>query len=304
MDFMVQMAKDVGQTVDATLAKAKLHHAILEPKYDGWRCVVIRTAEGVNVYKPSRSKSVAAKKYNGKLPELEADLMKLPVGTIFDGELVAIEFDGERYVNDFFRIHTVMRSNETRAEQRDGIKFVAFDAPVGQIAIEPLRVRRDYIRTLIDRCGLDMVELTTQLDATQENHDALVALGFEGTVLKDVTKPYAFGKRGHGWFKIKDVRTIDCVVMEVIQDGKGQHEGKAGKMVVGQYLDGVLTRVCKVNCLNNAQRDRATTHPQEFVGQVIEVKIYGWDTDGPRHPTPLRFRDGDKDPKECVWSKV
>lgn len=306
MDFRVQMAKDVGKTVAEAVAKC--HKPVLEPKYDGWRIVVIRTAEGVDVFKPSRN-SDPSKRYNGKLPELEADLMRLPVGAILDGELVAmtLDVDSGRWVNDFFRIHTVMRSTTTIPAQRTGIKLIAFDIindGDGACFGKSLDVRRERIESMLLEADCRMVELTIQLPATQANHDELVAMGFEGTVIKDETKPYAFAKRGHGWFKVKNVRTIDCVVMEVVMDGKGQHLGKAGRMHVGQYKDGVLTRVCTVNCLNNAHRDEATANPASQVGRVIEVKIYDWDTEGPRHPTPMRFRDGDKTPQECVWSRV
>lgn len=305
MDFRVQMAKDVGKTVAEAVAKCA--DPVMEPKYDGWRCVVIRDESGVRVFKPSRN-SDPSKEYTGQLPELEADLMNLPVGAILDGELVALTYDTETlaWTNDFFRIHTVMRSNSTVPAQREGIKLIAFDivaASANQTDVwrEDLDRRRAHIERVIADCS--MVELTLQMTATQENHDTLVAAGFEGTVIKDRTKPYAFAKRGHGWFKVKWITTIDCVVMEVLMDGKGQHAGKAGRMRVGQYKGGVLIERCVVNCLDNAQRDEATAHPERFVGRVIEVKVYGWHKDGtPRHPTPLRFRDGDKEPSECIWS--
>lgn len=302
MDFKVQLAQDVGQTVADALRKAGAA-AIMEPKYDGWRCIAIRREDRVDIYNRSQ------KCYTGQLPELEADLMKLPVGTILDGELVKLRFDGERWENRFFDIHTAMRSKDVSklARTREGIKLIAFDvlANGGDDACvkAPLGHRRQIIASLIEDHKLRLVELTLQLSATQEDHDALVALGFEGSVVKDPTRAYAFGKRGHGWYKIKDVRTIDTVVMDVLMDGKGQHAGKAGRMVVGQIRDGKLVEVAKVNCLNNAQRDDATRDPGSYIGRVLEVKIYGWDTEGPRHPTPLRFRE-DKPASECVWSKV
>jgi ATP-dependent DNA ligase len=304
MDFKAHLAKDVGKTVAE--ATAKCVDPILEPKYDGWRCIVIRDESGARIFNRSQ------KEYTGKLPELEADLAKLPVGTILDGELVCMTYDVDtaRWENDFFRIHTCMRSNMTIAKQREGIKLITFDCiarpyagEIVRLAVNDLPTRRAAVQHLISTCGLQMVELTIQLPAKQEMHDDLVAAGFEGSIVKCQRAPYAFGKRGHGWFKIKDVRTIDCVVMEVDMNGKGQHLGKAGRMHVGQYKDGELVRVAAVNCLNNAQRDEATAHPERFVGRVIEVKIYGWDTEGPRHPTPMRFRE-DKPAAECVWSRV
>lgn len=311
MDFRAQWAKDVGKTVAEAVAKCQ--RPVMEPKYDGWRCIVIRDEAGVHIWNPSRN-SDPSKNYDGQLPELEADLMKLPVGTILDGELVALtyEVDEARWVNDFYRIHSVMRGKDVAGlvAQREGIKLVAFDCPVPNIATKTLPERREYIAALIESCDLQMAELTTQQEATQENWDALVAMGFEGTVVKDEAKPYGFAKRGHGWFKVKNTRTIDCVVMDVLFDGKGRNAGLVGRMVVGQWKlresgSGLtdLVEVAKVNCLNDKQRADCTAYPNKYVGQVIEVKIYGWDKDGPRHPTPLRFRE-DKRSDECILSKV
>lgn len=304
MDFRVQMAKDVGQTVAEAVAKCS--DPILEPKYNGWRCIVIRTANGVNIYKPSRN-SEPSKRYNGKLPELEEQLMELLPGTILDGELVAMDYNVDecRWEEDFFRVHTCMRSTSTMPEQRRGIKLIVFDClHTSQRDTWSWSLPRRRLEAEHAIKHLRMVELTLQLPATQEHHDELVSMGLEGSVVKDQGKPYAFGKRGHGWFKVKNVRTIDTVVMDVIMDGKGQNLGKAGRMVVGQYKDGELTRVCTVNCLNDKHRNEATANPESQIGRVLEVKIYGWDGEGPRHPTPMRFRDGDKTPAECVWSRV
>lgn len=298
MDFNVQMAKDVGMTIAEAVAKCA--DPILEPKYDGWRCIVVRDESGVSIFNGRSHKS-----YTGQLPELEADLAKLPVGTVLDGELVAMSFDGERMVNDFYRIHTVMRSKTSVPSQREGIKLIAFDVvktDMPGIHAVDLRQRRGVVQHLLTEYKLEMAELTIQLPATQQEHDQLVAHGFEGSVVKDQSKGYAFGKRGHGWFKVKSTRTIDCIVMEVVMDGKGQHLGKAGKMVVGQIDGGEIVAVAKVNCLDNAQRDDATAHPERYVGRVIEVKVYGKEEGGGyRHPTPMRFRD-DKPALDCVLS--
>lgn len=302
MDFKVQLAKDVGSTIADALAKCS--NAVMEPKYDGWRCIVIRHANGVDVYNRSQ------KCYTGQLPELEADLMKLPVGTILDGELVCMAYNVESgmWDNDFFRIHTVMRSKVTVPAQRAGIRLVAFDAIEHRgerhIANDTLAERRETVQELISEYGLSMVELTIQMAATQANHDELVGMGFEGTVIKDETKPYAFGKRGHGWFKIKATVTIDCVVMGLPLDGKGQYVGQVGRMALGQVQGAELVERCKTNAPNNGQRREMTDHPDRYLGRVAEIKVYGWHEDGtPRHPTFLRWRE-DKPAIECTWSEV
>lgn len=296
MDFKVQLAKDVGKTVEEALAKCP--NAVMEPKYDGWRCIVIREQSGVRVFNRSR------KEYTGKLPELEADLAKLPVGTILDGELVAMAFTDEGYINDFYRIHTVMRSNTTSPEQRTGIKLIAFDLIAhpqeGQvISQKPLPVRRALLDKTIQSFSLSLVEMTIQMEATQENHDSLVEVGFEGTVIKNTQAPYAFGKRGHGWFKIKWMTTIDVVITEIHMDGKGQHLGKAGRWTASQYEGGTLVEVAKVNCPDDATRAAMTSDPELFIGRVVEMKHYGPQEDGLRHPTFVRWRE-DKLATDCI----
>lgn len=303
MDFRAQWAKDAG-TIEAAIACCK--DPIMEPKYDGWRCIVIRTATGVDIYNPSRSASVAPKRYTGQLPELEAQLMKLPVGTILDGELIAMKLDVDsgQWTNDFFRIHTVMRSKSTIPAQREGIQLVAFDCPMPNVAKLPLEQRRDYIKSLIEACDLQgSVSLTVQMEATQKNHESVLALGFEGTVVKDAEHGYAFGKRGHGWFKIKSTQTIEGVVMALPVNGKNQYTGQVGHMVIGQIRADELIERTTINAPDQKQRREMTDHPERYIGRVAEIKVYGWHADGaPRHPTFLRWRDGDKDPADCVWT--
>jgi ATP-dependent DNA ligase len=305
MDFRAQWAKaEKPQTVAAAVTKCE--RPVLEPKYDGWRCVVLVTETGVQIYNPSRN-SDPSKCYTGQLPELEAEFAKLPVGTILDGELVALTVDDDgRWVNDFFRIHKVMRGKAIPqlVTLRKGISFIAFDCPMPTIAPKSLPERREYIQSLIESCKPANVSLTLQREATEAEYDSWVALGFEGVVIKDEVKPYGFAKRGHGWFKIKNTTTIDCVVKSLDIDGKGQHLNKVGRMFLGQMVDGELIFRCKTNVPDNAQRDEMTLFPERYLGRVAEIKVYGWHEDGtPRHPTFLRWRS-DKEPTECVWSDV
>lgn len=317
IDFLPQMAKGLpDQTVAAAAAKCK--SPVIEPKLDGWRGLVYVDESGaVRIFKPSRHKDKASIEYTAQVPELVAAMGNLPADTILDGEIVAQSFDAEEgiWVNDFHLVQTAMASdiNGKKAiaqkAARLQLQFVAFDVlRIGgtQVSSRPLRERREVLQSTLEAYSISTswVQLIIQLPATQQDHDDLVALGMEGSVIKDLDAPYAFAKRGHGFFKIKTTRTIDCVVMDVLQDGKGQHVGLAGRMVVGQWRDGELVEVAKVNCLNNQHRAEATHQPERFVGQVLEVKIYGWiDGDAPRHPTPLRFRE-DKPADACLWAQA
>lgn len=321
MDFMVMMAKGLPeQTVAEAVARCK--SAVIEPKLDGWRIIVEKKGGVLRIFKPNRDKKKAPIEYTAQVPELVALLAHLPDNTVLDGELVKQSYDAVagRWINDFHGIQTAMASIvggpkglQQELARRD-LQFVAFDAleiDGTDISGQPMRERYRLLTLLLEATGIlaaahgGVVQVITQMPATQDVYEDLTKMGMEGVVVKDTEAVYGFNKRGYGWFKIKATRTIDCAVMDVLIDGKGQHVGKAGRMVVGQWKDGELVEVAKVNCLNNQQRIEATVNPDAFVGRVLEVKIYGWDKDGPRHPTPMRFRD-DKNatPEECAYARI
>ena len=49
----------------------------------------------------------------------------------------------------------------------------------------------------------EKVRTTPQGEANQQLYDEIVEIGFEGVVVKDPKKPYASGRKGHGWGKIR-----------------------------------------------------------------------------------------------------
>lgn len=303
MDFKIQKAKDAA-TVTAAVALCK--RPVLEPKYDGWRAIfVVRTA-GVDVY------SRTGKCYTGQVPEIQAEIAKLPVGTILDGELVAFSDRAGRIVNDCSRMSTVMatHTNGPKALKqklaRQGVAFVAFDClslSDGTIAGLGLAVRRAQLTKMLTAFGVDsaLVYPSIQGPATEDAHQALVDAGMEGSIVKDLDAPYAFGKRGHGWFKIKSTETVDFIVTALPVDGEGQFVGQVGRMRLSQIRDGQIVERTKVNAPDNAQRLDMTIRPERYLGRVVEVKVYGWYDDGsPRHPTFGRWRE-DKLAIDCDW---
>ena len=56
--------------------------------------------------------------------------------------------------------------------------------------------------------------------------DQVLARGHEGVVVKSLGAPYAAGRRGAGWVKVKPVHTLDLVVLAV-EWGSGRRHGLA-----------------------------------------------------------------------------
>ena len=59
-----------------------------------------------------------------------------------------------------------------------------------------------------------------------------VAKGHEGVVVKSLTTPYAAGRRGAGWIKVKPRHTLDLVVLAV-EWGHGRRHGWLSNLHLG-----------------------------------------------------------------------
>src|SRR5207237_3779116 len=62
--------------------------------------------------------------------------------------------------------------------------------------------------------------------------DEALAAGHEGVVVKDAASPYAAGRRGKAWRKVKPVRTYDLVVLGA-EWGHGRRRGWLSNLHLG-----------------------------------------------------------------------
>nr|WP_246253485.1 ATP-dependent DNA ligase [Isoptericola chiayiensis] len=68
--------------------------------------------------------------------------------------------------------------------------------------------------------------------ALAEFFERVVAAGHEGVVVKDLDAPYAAGKRGSAWVKVKPRHTLDLVVLAV-ERGSGRRSGWLSNIHLG-----------------------------------------------------------------------
>src|SRR6476660_4225033 len=68
-------------------------------------------------------------------------------------------------------------------------------------------------------------------EASQFQRDAL-ARGHEGVMVKLMSAPYAAGRRGSAWIKVKEARTLDLVVLGV-EWGSGRRHGWLSNIHMG-----------------------------------------------------------------------
>jgi DNA ligase-1 len=65
---------------------------------------------------------------------------------------------------------------------------------------------------------------------------AAIRDGHEGVVIKDLSAPYAAGRRGSAWVKVKPVHTLDLVVLAV-EWGSGRRKGRLSNIHLGARDD-------------------------------------------------------------------
>lgn len=211
----------IGRPVKAMLAQAGTvtdtladwETATIEWKYDGARVQAHFDGETVRLFSRNMAEVTDA------LPEVVSAVREsLTAPAILDGEVVAIDDDGDplpfqEVLRRFRRKHDIARVQETVS-----VRFHAFDclhADGRDLLAAPLVERRTALEAVLSaesdlRSESWLEDDTGSIEAIAD--DALAA-GHEGIMLKDPESTYSPGKRGKHWRKRKpDVETLDLVV--------------------------------------------------------------------------------------------
>src|SRR5204863_1897983 len=74
--------------------------------------------------------------------------------------------------------------------------------------------------------------VTASVEEGQNFQSEALARGHEGVMVKSVSAPYAAGRRGSAWIKVKEARTLDLVVLAV-EWGSGRRQGWLSNIHLG-----------------------------------------------------------------------
>jgi ATP-dependent DNA ligase len=203
----------------------------LEPKWDGFRCIVFR--DGDEIVLGSRNQ----KPFNRYFPELMDPLRaSLPDRCVIDGELI-VEIDGKL---DFDALGQRIHPAESRVNmlaEKTPVSFIAFDClSDGERSFidEPFSARRSALEEIADgfSAPIHLAPMTHDRDLAMEWFNTFEGAGLDGLIAKPVDGTYKPDKRVQ--FKLKHVRTIDCVVAgyRIHKSGDG-----VGSLVLGLYGD-------------------------------------------------------------------
>jgi len=221
--MLASPAKDVADA----LAKLDDRPAAAETKLDGARIQVHRSGADVAVFTRSLDDVTA------RLPEIVVAAKALPVAdVVLDGEAIALRPDGRP--QPFQVTASRFATSSTRAPQIALTPFL-FDLLHldGADTIDlPGRERAALLAELVPETQRTPREtVTTADDATAFLQQALQQ-GHEGVLLKALDAPYAAGRRGAGWLKVKPVHTLDLVVLAA-EWGHGRRQGRLSNLHLG-----------------------------------------------------------------------
>jgi bifunctional non-homologous end joining protein LigD len=198
-----------------------------EIKLDGYRCLALRNASGVKLY--SRKKN----SLNSRFPTVVKALESMEPGTIFDGEIVALDDAGRPSFN-------LLQHFRFTAKQ---IHFYAFDILACQnknVMGLPLETRRELLATGLENI-FEPIRMSEDFDGSpKEIVAAAKELSLEGIIAKKKGSLYQPGKRTRTWLKYKINKFQPFVI------GGYTPGNPFDALIVGYYEDDVLLYAAKV----------------------------------------------------------
>jgi ATP-dependent DNA ligase len=202
-----------------------------EPKWDGFRCVVFRDGDEVEL--GSRNERPLTRYFPEVVAAVKANL---PQQCVVDGEIVVPRGDRLHFEDLLQRIHPAESRINLLAEQTPA-SFVAFDLlALGHEALleTPFAERQARLRSALSDVAppVYVSAITEDAGTAQRWFDAFEGAGLDGVVAKAADLPYGPDQRL--MTKVKHVRTADCVVAGFRWHKSGPI---VGSLLLGLYDD-------------------------------------------------------------------
>lgn len=227
---------------------------LYEPKWDGFRCLVIRDGDDVQL------DSRGSKPLTRYFPEVvDAVRRLLPPVIVADAEIVVRSGRRGHQSLDWDALTQRIHPAESR------IKRLASETPAELVLFDllalgdedltgrPFRERRAALLTatasMTEGDPIHVTRTTDDPELAASWFEHFEGAGLDGVIAKPAREPYAQGKRT--MFKIKHSRTCEAVAWgyRVHKSGQG-----VGSILFGMYSDGQLIPVGGASAFSNAYR--------------------------------------------------
>ncbi len=229
---------EVGRPVSPMLASSAPDVAAAMEKAGGGRVAVDTKLDGIRiqVHRDGDEVRIATRTLDditGRLPEVVAAVRALPASRfVLDGEALALGPDGRPRPFQ----ETSSRTGRLVAGE-DGVAVTPYFFDVlhldGEDLLDsPAADRAAALERLVPEQHRVARLVTDDPDAADAFLAGVLAAGHEGVVVKGLDAPYAAGRRGSAWVKVKPVHTLDLVVLAV-ERGSGRRRGWLSNIHLG-----------------------------------------------------------------------
>ena len=270
----------LAKSVPLKKVLAMLPYVQIEPKWDGFRCLLFKDGDEVEL--TSRN----TKPLTRYFPELvEAARAQLPDRCVLDGEVfVALprESGGRELEFEVLqeRIHPAA-SRVTMLSETTPAEYVAFDLlALGDESWvdRPFSERRAALEqawTGVPSGRCHLTRTTTDPVEAQRWFEQFEGAGLDGVIAKPLTAPYAENART--MLKIKHERTADVVLAGYREHKTSTPERPLlGSMLLGLYSGGTLQHVGVSASFTEARRAELWSELQELVCPIEEHPWGAW----------------------------
>lgn len=267
----------------------------IEPKLDGWRCIAI-VRDGGCMLKSRNGKDISANFQSTIVEELAKMNKNGTIGrVVLDGELM-----GKNYKITSQMVRRKLKDAEVGNFFLNVFDWMPLDEWLDNDASMTCQQTRELLEDMHIPTFCDHVRVVERVvvppNERKKYHDAYVARGFEGCMLKSLHTTYRF-KRGRNVVKYKEFEDVDLKVV-------GFKEGKAGSKYENTLGSIVVAHVTKEHGrvlvdvgsgFNDEERAEIWKNRSEYRGKTVEIRYQSITEDGSLlFPTTRGFRP-DKD---------
>ncbi|WP_068925542.1 ATP-dependent DNA ligase [Planobispora rosea] len=204
--------------------------AAIEWKLDGVRIQVHRSGDAVSVF------SRTLDEITGQVPEVVEAVRAFPAADlVLDGEVIALRPDGRPAPFQVTSGRVASRTDVDKARRATPLSVFFFDAlrvdGVDLLDLPGEERHAALVRTVPPELVTPRL-VTDDATSGEAFFAEVIREGHEGVVVKSLQTPYAAGRRGAGWIKVKPRHTLDLVVLAA-EWGSGRREGWLSNLHLG-----------------------------------------------------------------------
>ncbi|MGI9149037.1 MAG: ATP-dependent DNA ligase [Chloroflexota bacterium] len=222
--MLAQSAPNVADALERTSPAA------VEWKLDGARVQIHVLGTDVRVFSRSLDDITS------RVPELVEMASGLPVRClVLDGEALTLRADGRPHPFQVSASRLGSRTDVERLRQTLPLSPFVFDVlhiDGEDLVDRPAAERQAILAAAVPERWRAPRIVTADVGEAEALLRETLARGHEGVVVKALDAPYAAGRRGAGWIKVKPVLTLDLVILAV-EWGHGRRKGWLSNLHLG-----------------------------------------------------------------------